>query len=408
MNPTIAEPMREFLLEKRSNDDLNLLDLVIVLMRRRKFIAYFTVSVTILTTVVVLLLPSKFTAETVLLPPQDNSSIASTMMGQLGGGASALASMAGAGLGLKNPSEIYVSLFRMPVVEDALIRRFGLMARYHKKKMSDARRSFESYAKVSLGTKDGLIRITVTDWDPNLAAQIANSYVDEYRKLSAHLAVTEASKRRLFFQQQLLEVNGDLVTAEEALKNTEQTTGVVQIDSQARALIESAATIRGQIGAKEVELRGISSYATEDNPQVVIIQQQLAALRSQLAQLGGKDLDTTSGIIVPKGKIPAAQVEYTRRLRDLRYQETVKEILAKQFEVAKLDEAREGSVIQVANAATPPDKRSSPLRTISVAVAAFLGFCGASAWCLLGEALQRVKRNPAERERLELLRATLK
>ncbi len=153
----------------------------------------FTIGVAILSTITVLLIPSQYTAETMVLPPSQSSTISSALLSQLGGaGASAasgaLASLAGGSLGIKNPSDMYVSLFRSRTVEDSVIQRFGLMGRYHKKRMSDARTEFESHSAVVLGAKDGLIRITVKDRDPKLAAEIANGYVDEFRKLSANLA----------------------------------------------------------------------------------------------------------------------------------------------------------------------------------------------------------------------------
>jgi len=128
---------------------------------------------------------------------------------------------------------------------------------------------------------------------------------------------------------------------EEAMKHTEQSTGILQIDSQAKSLIESAAILRGQIAAQEVELQGMSSYATEKNPQVATAQQRLIALKAQLAKLSGTDANPGSDIMVPKGNIPEAGIEYLRKVRDVKYYETIMELIAKQFEMAKLDEARD-------------------------------------------------------------------
>jgi uncharacterized protein involved in exopolysaccharide biosynthesis len=333
--------------------------------------------------------------------------MSSSLLGQLGGSA-ALASAAGASLGIKNPGDLYVSLLRSQTVEDGLIRRFNLMSRYHTNRMSEARTEFENLSTVVLGAKDGLIRISVTDRDPNMAAEMANGYVEEFRKLSANLAITEASQRRIFFQQQLLDANEGLATAEEAMKHTEQSTGVLQIDSQARALIESAATLRAQIGAKEVQLQAMRSYATEDNPQTILAEQQLAALKEQFAKLSGTDDTSRSDIIVPKGNIPQAGMEYIRKLRDVKYYETITELIAKQFEMAKLDEARQGEIIQVADIAQPPDKRSSPKRTLSVILASVLGFFVACVWCIFADTLKRLNSQPAEQLRLEALRASLR
>jgi uncharacterized protein involved in exopolysaccharide biosynthesis len=404
---TRSSQIQEAETQNESVQEVHLLDLLIVLSKRRKFILWFTLGTAILTAVVVLIVPSKYTASALLLPPSQNTSASSALLGQLGG-SSALASMAGSSLGIKSAGDMYVSLFRSRTIEDSLIQRFGLMARYGKKKISDARTAFEDHTKVGYGAKDGLITISVTDRDPRQAAEIANGYVDEFRKLSANLAITEASQRRVFFQQQLLEADQNLATAEEAMKHTEQSTGVLQVDSQARSLIESAAILRGQVVAKEVELQGMRSYATDDNPQMVMANQELAALKTQLAKLGGSEENAGSEIIVPKGDIPEAGMEYVRKLRDVKYYETIVELIAKQFEAAKLDEARQGAIVQVVDVAVPPDKRSFPKRTITVLVALLLGFFVSCGWCIAAEGLQRIKNNPDERQRLDALRATLR
>jgi len=396
----VAEPV------EASETGAHVLDLFIILAKRRRFILWFTLGVTILATITVFIIPARYTAETIVLPPSQNSS-SSALMSQLGG-SSALASAAGAGLGIKNPGDMYVSLFRGRTVEDAVIRRFGLMDRYREKRMSETRKAFDDRSSVVLGVKDGLIRITVTDRDPKVAADIANGYVEEFRKLSENLAITEASQRRIFFQQQLLEANEGLATAEEAMKHTEQSTGVLQIDSQAKALIESAAALRAQVAAKEVQLAAMRSYATEDNPQMVLEERQLTALKGQLAKLSGSDDTSTSDIILPRGNIPQAGMEYVRKLRDEKYYETIVELIAKQFEMAKLDEARQGAIVQVADVALPPDKKSFPKRAITIALALVLGFFAACGWCIFADGFQRLQNNPAERRRFDALRAAFR
>jgi uncharacterized protein involved in exopolysaccharide biosynthesis len=403
----IGGQIQEITTQDPSSQELHLLDLLTILSIRRKFIICFTACVAILAAITVLLIPSRYTAFTLVLPPGQNSSMSSALLGQLGG-SGALTSLAGASLGIKNPGEIYVSLFRSRTVEDSIIQRFGLMARYGAKMPSNARTAFEAHSTVALAAKDGLITISVTDRDPGKAAEIANGYIDEFRKLSANLAITEASQRRIFFQQQLKEAKENLAAAEEAMKGTEQSTGVFQIDSQTRVLIESAAALRAQIVAKEVQIQGMRSYATEDNPEIFEAKQQLAALQAQLARLADADQDSSSGLIVPKGKVPEAGMEYIRKLRDVKYYDTISELIAKQFEMAKLDEARQGAVIQVVDVAVPPDHRSYPKRTITVILAMVLAFFVACGWGILAESLRRLDSNPAERQRLDALRATFR
>ena len=307
-------------------------------------------------------------------------------------------------LGLKNPADMYVSLLTSRTVEDAMIQRFGLMKEYHEKRMSDTRKELERRTTAVAGTKDGLIRLSIEDHDPKRAAELANGWVEEFRRLSASLAITEAARRRLFFEQQLQQAKDQLTEAEDAMTKTEQTTGVLQIDSQARALIESAAILRAQVVAKEVQIEGMRSFAAEDNPNLILAKQELAALQSQLEHVAGSQSDVGSDINLSKGRVTQAGMEYIRRYRDLKYKETVFELLAKEFEVAKLDEAREGSIIQVVDAAVPPDKKSSPHRTLIVLATTILSFFVAAFWVFMRESSARAFELPENRERVDAIR----
>jgi tyrosine-protein kinase Etk/Wzc len=381
----------------------SLLDLLIVLARRKGFILRISFAAAIITTILVFLVPNQYVSEAVVMPPGQNSSAGSALLSQMGGSASALASLAGGGLGLKNPGDMYVSLFRTEAVEDAVIHKFGLMGRYKKKFLSDARKTLETKVSVKLGTKDSLIRVDAEDKDPRFAAELANGYVEEFRRLFASLAITEASQRRVFFEIQLKQAKDNLANAEIAMRNTEQSTGVLQIDSQAKALIESAAALRAQIVAKQVQIQGMLSFATDENPGIVLARQQLSALQAQLNALSGSGQAGDSDLVIVKGKIPEAGMAYIRRLRDVKYNETIYEAIAKQLEIAKLDEARQGVTIQVADPANPPDKKSSPHRTIII-LASFAGtFLLVSAYILLQESLKQVTHDPQRRAQVDAL-----
>jgi tyrosine-protein kinase Etk/Wzc len=385
------------------DDEISLLDLLIILVSRKRFIFLVSLICGILALLVSLLLPVRFTAKATLMPPQQQSNSLSALLSSQAGGLGALAGMAGQSLGLKNPNDMYVAMFKSETVEDAMIQRFGLMQEYKCHYLSDARKDFEAHFKVDDTTKDNLLHISVEDKSPTRAAEMANGYVDQFRKLSQTLAITEASQRRQFFEQQMEQAKDNLANAEEALKQTEQTTGLIQLDSQARALIESAATLRAQIAAKEVQLQAMRTYATNENSGVVEIQQELDSLRTQLAKLGGSE-DNASSLIVPKGRVPEAGLEYVRRLRDVKYYETIFEILARQFELAKLDEAREGAVIQVVDPAIVPDRKSFPHKGLITIVATIAGFFIAIVLVLVQTGLNRMHQDPETHEKLILLR----
>ena len=185
--------------------EVSLLDIGVLLVEHKRFIVRFVLGAAVLAIAAAFLLPVRYEAKIVLLPPTQSSSVGSALLGQLGnmGSLGSLAALAGGGLGIKNPADMYVSLLTSRTIEDSMIQRFGLMQEYHEKRMSDARKEFESRTTAVAGTKDGLIRISVEDRDPTRAADLANGHVEELLKLSASLAITEAARRRLFFEQQM-------------------------------------------------------------------------------------------------------------------------------------------------------------------------------------------------------------
>lgn len=389
--------------EHTDDAEISLLDLLIVIAERKRTVLWVTAVCAIAAIVVSLLLPVRYTAMVTLLPPQEGSSMGAALASQLGnlGGVAALA---GGSLGLKNPNDRYVAMLQSRTVEDAMVEKFGLMREYHSHYLSDARKDFEGHTTVDGNGKDGLIHISVEDHNPNRAAEIANGYVDQYRDLSQHLAITEASQRRLFFQQELEQAKNNLANAEEALEQTEMKTGVIQPDSQERALIESAASLRAQITAREVQIQGMQTYATGENSALIQAQQELAGLRAQLAKLGGSEDSAGNDFLIPKGLVPKAGMEYVRRLRDVKYYETIFDILARQFEVAKLDEAKEGALIQVVDPAIVPDRRSFPKRGWIVIGATVVGFFLGVFIVLFQGGFEQLKRDPEAGEKIATLK----
>jgi tyrosine-protein kinase Etk/Wzc len=387
----------------KANDDLSLIDLLIVLAEGKRIIFAVTAGFAIFAILVSLILPKSYTATVTLLPPQENSSMGSALNSQLG----SIGALLGGGLGLKNTNDTYVGLFKSEALENSMVEHFGLIQQYHVKFLSDARKAFESHVKLDGTGKDGMIHISIVDKDPVRAAELTNGYVDQFRLLSENIAITEASQRRLFFQKELEKTKEQLATAEEALKQTEAATGVMQVDMQARALTESASSLRGQIAAKKVQIQGMETYATGENYQLVQAESELASLRAQLAKVGGSEDSPGSELVIPKGKVPAAGLEFIRKERDVKYYEAIFDIIARQFEAAKLDEAKEGAIIQVVAPATVPDRRSSPKRAIIVIVATCVGFFFGVLFALLHGALQYAKQDPEMNIKLEHLRRAL-
>lgn len=397
--------------EKRTRDqmeeeEISILDLLIRVAERKRLVFGTTLVFAVLAIIISLILPISYTATVALLPPQQTSSMSSALASQIGG-LSSMAALAGGSLGLKSPNDMFVSMLKSRTVEDAMVQKYHLMDEYHQRYSSGARKAFESHTTVDGSGKDGLIRISLEDRDAGRAAELANGYVDQFRSLSEHLAITEASQRRFFFEQQLQRSKDSLANAEEALKRTEQTTGVIQLDSQSRALIETAATIRAQISAREVEIQGMQTYATGENAQLLQAQEELASLRAQLAKLGGSEDSATGGLLVPKGQVPEASLQYVRAYREVKYNETIFEIIARQFEAAKLDEARQGALIQVVDPAIPPDRRSFPKRALIVLGATGAGFLIGILVALFQSSFARLQSDPESSQKLHQFRQAL-
>jgi tyrosine-protein kinase Etk/Wzc len=404
--PIITERNEVTYRVKHTDDEISLLDVVALLVEQRRFLGWFVLASFVFAVILAFVLPVRYEGKVVLLPPGQNSSVGSALLGQMGGAVGALGSLATLATGglLKNPADMYVALLSSRTVEDGLIQRFDLMKEYHTKRMSETRKRLEHYTTLLAGSKDGLIRITVEDGNAEKAAALANGYVEEFRQLSERLAITEAARRRLFYQQQLEQSKNNLTIAEDAMAKTQRSTGVLEIESQARALIESAAVLRAQVVAKQIEIESMKSFATDNNPNVVLAKQELAGLQEQLQRVAGSKEDTGSDINLSKGRVTEAGMEYIRAFRELKYQEAVYELLAKEFEIAKLDEAQEGSIVQVVDAGVTPDKKSFPPRTVIIIVTTILGFFVGVFYLVMRRRLARASSLPENRRRLDDIR----
>jgi tyrosine-protein kinase Etk/Wzc len=388
---------------------VSMLDLMILFLRRKRFILGATLAMGTVGVILAFVLPAGYTATTAILPPQQASSVSSALLSQLGNLSSlaSLGGVGGGGLSVKNPADLYVALMKSEPVEDAMIARYGLMKEYHARYLSIARKELEKHVEIESGSKDGIIRVAVTDHSAQRAAELANGYIEQYRGLSESLATTEAGQRRMFFEQQLLKAKDNLAASEESLKSTELSTGMLQLDSQAHALIQSAGTLRGEIAAKEIQIQSMRTYDAESNVDLMQAEQELAGMHQQLAKLAGPEDAAGDGLVLPKGQLPQATLEYVRRLRDVKYNETIFDILARQFEAAKLDEAKEGAIIQVIYPANVPDRRSKPHRLLLMVAGALLGFVGSMFFLLMQMVLKQAQAIPEHREKWGELRAAM-
>ena len=387
----------------QDDDEINLMDLVLVLAKHNRFIIKLTASVAVLAVIYALLQPNIYTAKTVILPPQQASSTASMLMSQLGG----LASLAGGAAGIKSPNELHIGMLKSRTVADKMIARFKLQQKYEAKTLEATRKALAGATVIASG-KDGFITIEYSDEDPKFAASVANAYVEELDKLNNTLAVTEASRKRLFFETQLKGARANLDAAENALKQTQERTGLIQPEAQGQAIIMAASNLRAQVTAAEVKLQSMGSFATPQNPDYQKLQQTLTSLRAQLVKAERNGVQGRGDIMVPTGKLPETGLEYIRKMRDLKYQETLFELLSKQFEIAKIDEAKEAALIQVVDKALVPEQKSKPKRALIVILATLMAFFLSVLLAFVREASERASLDPASAERMNLLRRYLR
>ena len=338
--PEAQQPMQQ-----PDDDEINLMDLLLVIAKHNRFIIKLTAGAAILAVIYALLQPNIFTAKTVIQPPQQGSSSASALLGQLGG----LAGMAGGAMGIKNPSDSYVAMLKSRTVADAMIQRFKLMELYEAKTMFSARTALEGATVIAAG-KDGFISIEASDKDPELAAAIANGYVEELDSLVRALAAKEALGRKSFYEKQLKEVREGLDRAELEMKGFQEQNRVFRLGGA------------GGVGGG-----------------------------------GGMVLGAT-------GEIPKAELAFVRIARDVKSHEMLFGAMAQQVAAAKIDAAKDAVVIQALDKALPPEKKSKPKRAQMVLLATILAFFIGILWAFFKEAADRAKQNPEQAERISLLR----
>ena len=318
------------------DDEISLLDLLQTIVDNLRLLVLGPLAVGIAALGISFLIPPTYTAKTQFLPPQQQQSAAASMLASLG----SLGGLAGAAAGLKNPADQYIAYMKSNSVKDALIDRFKLMDRYDVELREDVRKTLDEKVRIASG-KDGLISVEFDDKAAKFAADVANAYVEELRTVLGRLAVTEAQQRRLFFEKQLSQAKDKLTVAEQALKATGISDSVLK--SNPASAVAGIAVLKAQINAQEVKVGAMRGYLAETAPDFKQAMNELANLRAQLAKQDNADA---------KGG-QTGQGDYISRYRDFKYYETLFELFAKQYEIARVDEAREGSVIQVLDAAQP-------------------------------------------------------
>lgn len=368
------------------DDEISLLDLLQVVADNLRLLVLGPLAAGLLALGISFAITPTFTASTVFMPPQQQQSGAAMMLQSLG----ALGGLAGAATGIKNPNDQFVSLLGSDSIANTLVDRFKLMTRYNSELKTDARKTLDAASKISSG-KDGLITVEVDDKDPAFAAQLANAYVEELGNLLNHLAMTEAQQRRAFFEKQLIQAKNNMTKAEQALQASGVNASALKTDPQ--AAVAGVAQLQAQIAAQEIKLASMRGYLTEAAPDFKQAQTELAALRAQFAKLEK-----------PSSALTGTDADYVARFRDFKYYQTLFELFAKQFELAKVDEAREGNVIQVVDVAQAPERKAKPKKAMIAMLTTLATGFALLLFVFVRQALRGAAQTPETAEKMTQLR----
>jgi tyrosine-protein kinase Etk/Wzc len=371
-----------------SNDDMQLdfATLYRTLWQGKQTIASITLATFLIATLIAFVLPLRYTSSVSFIPPNLNSgsSMASALVGQLGslGGAEML------GLG-KGSGDMYAGILGSRSIADVLVNRFDLRHEYHVKKVSQAEKKLKADTEVSVDTKSSIVTVDVTANSPQLAHDLASAYMEGLHDTNGRLALDQSSQRASFFGEQLAKEKDDLENAEVELKKTEEQSGLIAPSGQTEAEIGTIAQTQAQIAVRQVQLAALRDSATDQNPEVIRLRSEIDDLRGQLDRLqqgNGK----TSAASIPTSKVPEIQLEYVRKEREVKYHEALFEMLSRQDEAARLDEARDSPVLQVLDSPSYPDTKSSPKRLYYILGGLILGFFAGCAWVLLREPVREI------------------
>ena len=380
--PVIASEARQSM--PPEDDEISLLDLLQVVADNLRLLVLAPLAAGLLALGITFAITPTFTATTKFMPPQQQQSGAAAMLAGLG----ALGGLAGAAGGLKNPADQYIAFLKSRSVQDALVDRFKLIERYETKFKEDARKALDANVQTTSG-KDGLITIDVSDKDPQFAAQLANAHIEELGKLLKRLAITEAQQRRVFFEKQLASAKENLTMAEQALKASGVNSSALKASPV--AAVEGLAKIKAGITAQEIKLASMRGYLTESAPDFKQAQTELSAMRAQMAR--AETEEPTKG----------GDSDYIAKFRDFKYHETLFELFAKQYEMARVDESREGAIIQVLDTAQPPERKSKPKKALIAMVTTLAAGIALLLFVFIRQALRAVAATPKLAEKMARL-----
>ena len=367
--------------------DLSILDLLVLLAEHWRLLLIGPLVVGLSALAISFLLTPRFQSTARILPPQQ-SGVAALLASQMG----SLAGLAGAAAGIKSPADQFVSMLRSRTIFDEVIERFKLRELYGTRYIEETRKELDNRISITAGVKDGVISVEVEDIDPKRAADMANTFVELLGSMVRQLPLTEAAQRRTYFEKKLAETRANLDAAQLSLRSSNVDRGVLK--AEPRAAIEEVARLKAAVTATEVRVASMRGFLTESNPDMRQAAQELAALRGQLA-MAEKGNSTTD----------AAGSDYLSKYRDVKYHELLFELMARQYELAKLDETRDGPVVQVVDKAVPAEWKSKPKRALIAVITTIATGLALFAWLVVRELLGAAETQPNSERKVRRLKA---
>jgi tyrosine-protein kinase Etk/Wzc len=368
--------------DQSEDDEISLLDLLLVVVENLRLLVLGPLAVGLAALGISFMIPPTYTAKTQFLLPQQQQSSASALVQALGVGAIGGLS---AGLSIKNPADQYIAFLKSQSIQDAMVDRFELLKRYDTKFRVDARKALLENTRISAG-KDGIIALELDDKDPKVAADMANAYVDELRRMMNRLALTEAQLRRSFFEKKLKEAKDNLSAAEETLRGTGVSSGVLK--TSPGSAVEIVARLKAGVTVQEIKVASMRGYLADTSPEFVQAMKELKVLKAQL--MNAEKSDTASGDGL-----------YVSRYREFKYQETLYELFAKQYELARVDESREGATVQVVDTAQPPEKKSKPQKALIAIISTLIAGFVILFFVFIRQAFRKSSKQPERVEKFE-------
>lgn len=373
-----------------AEEEISILEILQVIARRKAVIFRICATVAILSILISLALRNVYTATARVVPPQKDSSAGLSALLSQTGGLAALAS--GMGISASGTTELYMGILKSRSVADAVINKLDLQKEYKTRTIDDTRKKLKRYVKFKAG-KDGIIVIDADNRDPKRAALLANTFVEELGRRSVQLNLSKAGTERIFLEKRLEVVRQELRAAENDMKAFQEKYKTIKADSQATAAIEGIARIKAELVSREVQLATLRNSMTDESVEVKTLQAAINRLKSQLASMtgsGGMD------VIPSMGNVPSLGVEYVRKLRELKIQEAIFEHLTKQYELAKINEAKDSSTLQILDDAVAPLKKSKPRRLLIFIFATVTAFIVSIFVVLIQEYLAKLSPEDAE------------